>query len=1673
MRGVLRLEAREHDGPTRWRWVLTDDVSGAFIADHEVQLDESSWQYEAFIDLQHYLSWHAAPDRYAQEEARIVAGVGEWIGSEVFGPVAEALADKAKRAPVTVNVAVPAGKEALLFQPLELAHVHGRPLTVQDVTLVMQIVGQDFAEGTAPVGDRLRVLGLFSLPEGGQPLNLRRERHALVRLINRIVAHGKAAEVRVLQYGVTRERLRNVLEEAEGWDVVHISGHGTPGELLLETAAGTLDKVTARELAALLEPARERVKLVTVCACWSAAVTVAQQRRRLGLPIIKGHSPQWIGGDSSSPGNFATELTDRLGCAVLAMRYPVADDFAIELSAKLYDLLAEKGQPLARALGMTVKELTSGNRFPALSAATPALFGVTAAEVTLAAPKRSGPPSYATGELKMAGFPPQPERFVGRTRVMARSSEALAEESGVPGVLLDGMPGGGKTACALELAYTHEHAFDRLVWYKAPDEGMEISGALTDFALALEQYLEDFQMVHLVSDVGKLAGFRPRFAELMERNRILIVIDNAESLLTESGQWRDERWGKVIGALTGHTGLGRVIITSRRVPAGTPGLHMEAVDALSADEALLLARELPHLKNLINGETSGMETEVARTLALGILNIACGHPKLLELADGQAARPQQLVDLVAVGGQVWREHGGLPDGFFTSGEAPANSGDYRLVLEAWTIAVADTLSPDHRDLFWFLCCLEEPDRERFVIDTIWPHLWEHLGHHDQPPVLDEGLAAIAAHTLTSIQPGTNDKNESYAIHPGIGAAGRGQAGKAFRDAVDSRAAAHWSSVYDDASGKNRVHDLRTEVMVRAGLSAVPYLMRQQQWLKAGVMLDNAFREDPSRGNAAALLSAIEQITSREPSMACTLAGILGTFDPAAAEAQLREFLDYTSARGIDGGAAIAAVKLVNLCLASGRLAEALSLAGQVVDYERRAGAGPWTQLLAEAQRLQVLNAMGRASQVLTEVQRLRQRMDSLPATPDTNDTADRMWHAREALYDTGRDAAQSLGRWQDALDLNANVIASMRERHATAANIAHARYNDYGPLLKLGRANDALEMLLDCRKAFSNARDTAMLSAVLTALANVEDQRGHGDAAIRLELDALRYAYLAGRVAGILIGYHNLGSYLANHAGTPASALSSHLAAALIHALTGADGSGDSIREAARDLRVSGTAADPPTDIADLCRKIGDIPGTDPVTLIQQLSPDPETAERMLRDLITQARELAEKAAMAANDLGVLLIEQGDAEGARAAYQQAIDSGSPLAAPSAARNLGSLLSKLGDSGGARAAYQQAIDSRHPDESPWAALNLGDLHGAGGDVDAARSAYQQAIDSEHPDHAPRAAFNLGCLLAEHQDINGACAAYQYAVASGHPDDGPSAALNLGGLLKDLGHTGDARAAYHQAINSGHVDASPMAAFNLGNLLADEGDAGGARAASPQAIDSGHAVEAIPAAVALGSLLADLGDLDGARAAYQQAIESAHAEQAPKAAIALGNLLARHGDPDGARAAYEHALQVASPDLAPLAALNFGLLLADQHDVDGARALLQQAIDSGRDDIVPRAAYSLGMLLSDPFALRNDAAGARAAYQQAIESGDADISPKAALNLGILLSRHDMDGARAAYQQAISLGHLSAGPMAAFGLGIMLAHHGRKDEARAAYQLAIDSGHPNYAALAAYQLREFGT
>jgi predicted negative regulator of RcsB-dependent stress response len=220
-------------------------------------------------------------------------------------------------------------------------------------------------------------------------------------------------------------------------------------------------------------------------------------------------------------------------------------------------------------------------------------------------------------------------------------------------------------------------------------------------------------------------------------------------------------------------------------------------------------------------------------------------------------------------------------------------------------------------------------------------------------------------------------------------------------------------------------------------------------------------------------------------------------------------------------------------------------------------------------------------------------------------------------------------------------------------------------------------------------------------------------------------------------------------------------------------------------------------------------------------------------------------APVAALSLGNLLKQKPDGpdvEGAKAAYQQAINSGRPDIVPMAALMLGNLLDDQGEVEGARIAYQRVIDSGHPDYAPETAVTLGDMLMKKGDVQGAKAAYQQAINSGRPDVAPRAALTLGNLLMRKGDVEGAEDAYRQAIESDHPEAAPGAALSLGVLLGQKGEVEDAEDAYRLATSYAGSYAAPIAALSLGNLLMEKGDVDGARIAYQQVIDSGEANEA---------------------------------------------------------------------------------------------------------------------------------------------------------------------------------------------------------------------------------------
>jgi hypothetical protein len=1238
----LVLRAVDVAGPCQWRWLLVDERSGVSLADHLVELDPGAAETKAFEDLYRFLRWRADPDRRVASEAELVRRVGAWIGSVVLGErIGRAIVTAA---PVTVRVVVPAGAEFLAFRPLELAHIGGVPVAARGhVTLVYDLPGPPRSV-KAPVGEALRMLAVFSLPTATSALALRRERYELTRLVRRVAARGRRrVELQVAQYGMTRAALADLAESGDGWDVLHLSGHDGAGEFLLENPDGSADPVSTAELIELLRPARQRLKLAVVSSCRSAAAATAETLRWLGLndPAADLEIQAALEA-TTNPVGMAQALVAHLDCAVVAMRYPGVDEFTVGFAEALYDRLFRNTQPLDWAVAAAVPDATGpapSPARPAISVATPVVFGAPAVKLSLAPPV--GKPVPDPSGKVMARFPAEPARFVGRAEAMAAASTALAPASGRTAVVFHGMAGAGKTTCAVELAYRRQRAFVALAFWSAPTDPDQFSDALRLLAVALEAQLGDygFAMVEEIATLERLENFLPTLTAVLADAGLLLVLDNLETLLTPDGQWRDLRWAPLIGALTDHEGPSRVILTSRIVPAGLnpDTVLVQPVHTLSRDESLLLVWELRHLRALLHTEAEpgqpgpGTVDPAMGNPALGrcVLTLAQGHPTLLELADAAAADPPRLAfQLAEIEAAV---DGAALAAFFTKGDTRLDAEQLLQTFTAWTINVAATLPAPARLLLQVLCWIEETDRTTAIIGVNWAALWRRLDQPGEPPPLAPWVAPLVAAALIATEPIDDlaDSNEPvrYRIHPGVVEAIHAVTPEPVTAAVDAQLADWWTIVGEWGIEQQADKDT-SQLVARADLAAARYLLRQHDWNAASCLLERALiRDSYSPVTSLAVIPLLRRIAEATGALKdlVVLAAALRKVDPGEAETLLRRAYDQATTGGEYQLASTTAGELVTLLRDQGRLREALTLAHQKIEHTSRAGFGFWTQLSDQGRRLQILNMFGHHEQVLIDVPALRARMADLPDQPADNDRV-KPWNVREGLLDIGRLSAVALERWDEALHLNDEIASTKRRRGASPYETACTRFNDYVPLLHLGRLADVDQLLRDCQDVFDTVGDITQLAVVYGARADLEDKRDHPVDAVDLQRTSLRLCYVRPDPREISTAHHNLADYLSRASGKAAEQRAHRLAASLLNHLTG------DTRELTRTLGVlasefrsdtSGPDAPAlpatpvlPKTLAEVTRLVDTDDGGRFGNLVVTLCPDPTTAEHALADLL-------------------------------------------------------------------------------------------------------------------------------------------------------------------------------------------------------------------------------------------------------------------------------------------------------------------------------------------------------------------------------------------------------------------------------------------------------------------------
>ena len=641
-------------GADRWRQSI--------LGTKDVALDASSPEYRGFVNLGAHAP-HTPPN------CPPLADLGIWIGEKIFGKLRTVLKNHCDRAgaAVAVNMILPPTAENLLSLPFELAHFANRTsFREAGVRFIYRLDGALSQEQYKEPTDKesaekgLRILAVFSLPVRANPLNLRRERFELQELV-RYLKVNKNLHLRILQYGATRKALEVALQERDGWDIIHFSGHGQRGKLHLVDDCGGDDQIHADELGKLLKPAVARLKLLILNTCYSGASNHASY-------ALLGHD-QAPGGQVNDDSEARAELSEavlpslaqdlakQLDCAVLAMRYPVDDAFATELILSLYKKLLEDRRLLPEALHLALNTalptwipwmtVLKASSIPVWTReASPILVGARAADLELSPPEKRWQPGMMPDPGPEVAFPSEAQCFVGHLLPMLKASQALALSSKKRGVLFHGEPGVGKTACAVELAYCYDQKrFVDYVLYEVGAEGDEVGDELRNFLRQIELQ-SGMTQSWLSEGLEDKDRFRretlPKWRAYLRGRSILLVLDNLDPLMDVHARWIDPLWSDFLDKSLTHGGFARVVLTTRRVPVNLayhPGLMTVPIDRLNDQESTLLARELLHLKDLFRDD-AGLD------LLQRLLIAAKGNPEVFNRANKCAADLGMLARLL-------------------------------------------------------------------------------------------------------------------------------------------------------------------------------------------------------------------------------------------------------------------------------------------------------------------------------------------------------------------------------------------------------------------------------------------------------------------------------------------------------------------------------------------------------------------------------------------------------------------------------------------------------------------------------------------------------------------------------------------------------------------------------------------------------------------------------------------------------------------------------------------------------------------------------------------------------------------------------------------------------------------------------------------------------------------
>jgi tetratricopeptide (TPR) repeat protein len=496
---------------------------------------------------------------------------------------------------------------ALWGLPWEYLHDGRRPLALSNVWI------QRVPRGMRPIEAQetplpLRILVVVSSPLGEADLDTEKEIAVIQDALDPAVVEGQV-ELDFLESEVTLEALAAKVRD---WPchVIHYTGHGgrdpRTGEtfLAMEDEEGKTAPATGAKLLRALRGARN-LRLVVLSGCLTAQMAHRDALRGVATALLEGRIP-----------------------AVLAMQYSILDESATKFAKTFYTALG-RGECPEAALYEARRDLSFARGDERADWGLAALYLRTPA-MRLVDPTKKPEVIARVQRLDIGGLP-LPRWFVGRKRELRQIRAALGDRR-ITAVYIRGIGGIGKSALAAKVLERPGVRVDDALVVKCNEISLpaDALGKVASFWQG-QGVRGHAEAAGLLLDSAKPMADRARQAgQMVATRRYLLVFDNFESLLTESGQVEDPDLRNFFQALSGVQWRSTLLFTARFPcdlftdrPAGT-WVDVD-LPGLTRRQALMLMNNLPRLHK------EPLQDKLRAYDKVG------GHPKTIELLEGYLA----------------------------------------------------------------------------------------------------------------------------------------------------------------------------------------------------------------------------------------------------------------------------------------------------------------------------------------------------------------------------------------------------------------------------------------------------------------------------------------------------------------------------------------------------------------------------------------------------------------------------------------------------------------------------------------------------------------------------------------------------------------------------------------------------------------------------------------------------------------------------------------------------------------------------------------------------------------------------------------------------------------------------------------------------------------------------